>query len=107
MPSAESGGVVDNLLRTMTPDDEILFGHAVDESRLSYERLNGLARQTYATSPSPDLPLAIARFELHGATLRSLRRWYPDEGRIRKALMDWELFSVQLATSGLAITLSS
>jgi hypothetical protein len=90
----------------MTPDDEILFGHVADESRSSFERVTALAGRAHAGSLPPDLALAVAQFELHGATLRSLLRWYPDEARIRKALMDWELFSVQLATNGLPITLS-
>lgn len=91
----------------MSPDDEILFGHVVDESRYSYERVNALARLAHAGSPPPDLALAIAEFELHGATLRSLLRWYPDEAPVRKAFMGWELLNVRLATSGLPITLST
>jgi hypothetical protein len=88
---------VDNL-HAMSPDDEILLGHAADESRYSYERVRALARQAHESSPPPDLALAMAEFELHGATLRSLLRWYPDEAHVRKTLADWELFSVQLSS---------
>ena len=103
MSLAVSTSSVDNLLWTMTPDDEILFGHVADESRSSFERLNALAHRAHAGSLPPDLALAVAQFELHGATLRSLLRWYPNEARIRKALLDWELYAVGLRTSGLAV----
>jgi hypothetical protein len=88
----------------MAPDDEILFGHAVDESRYSYEHVEALSRQAYESPLPPDVALAMAEFELHGATLRSLMRWYPDEVRVRKALVDWELFSSRLTSSGLPVT---
>lgn len=51
-------------------------------------------------SRPPDLVLALAEFEFHGTSLRSLARWYPDESRVRKALLDWLLAS-RLAANGL------
>jgi hypothetical protein len=81
----------------MSPDDEILFGRVEDESQSSYERVAGLAREAH-TGSAPDLALALAMFELHGATLRSFLRWYPEESRVRSALADWELFGVQLSS---------
>lgn len=80
----------------MAPDDEILFGRVEDESQSSFERVAALARQAHMGSMPADLALAIAEFELHGATLRSLLRWYPEETRVRAALADWELFGLQL-----------
>ena len=80
----------------MAPDDEILFGRVEDESQSSYERVASLANQAHMGSAPSDLALALAEFELHGATLRSLLRWYPDESRVRNALADWELLDVQL-----------
>jgi len=82
----------------MAPDDEILFGRAADESKSSYERAGALAREACTGLPPSDLALALAEFELHGATLRSLMRWYPEELRVRNALADWELLGVQLQT---------
>lgn len=75
---------MDNLGQTMTPDDEILFGRVVDDSRTCSDGADAFA---------------IAEFELHGATLRSLMRWYPNEARVLAALAEWELSSIQLGVS--------
>ncbi|HZZ00566.1 MAG TPA: hypothetical protein VFE36_13435 [Candidatus Baltobacteraceae bacterium] len=83
----------------MTPDDEILFGHVQDECPTSYERVAALARQANTGSAPSDLALALAVFELHGATLRSFMGWYPDDTRVRAALADWELFGANLGAT--------
>lgn len=73
----------------MEPDDEILFGRTLDESRECAERiatLNGLAFDR-------------AEFELHGATLSSLARWYPDEPRVRRAVLEWGLEDLRLRST--------
>lgn len=68
----------------MTPDDEIVFGRVLDDFR--------------ACDNGADA-LATAEFELHGATFRSLLRWYPDDARVRAAVAEWELSSIQLGAS--------
>jgi hypothetical protein len=85
----------------MAPDDEILFGHVADDVQHSFERVDRLANQAVGGDPPPDLALALAEFELHGATLRSLVRWYPDEIRVRAALADWELTSDRISAYAL------
>jgi predicted anti-sigma-YlaC factor YlaD len=84
----------------MTPDDEVLFGHVCDDCRSCFERVE---RLTIAEASGADLALALAEFELHGASLRCLARWYPDEKRVRLALTEWELSSVQLSSRGFAV----
>lgn len=80
----------------MTADDEILFGYAWDESRWTYERVKRL-RAGAEEGITRDLAFALADFELQGATLQSLRRWYPDEDRVREAVADWESLTTELA----------
>ena len=86
----------------MAPDDEVLFAHVCDEGEACFERAAALASGTEAR-PGPELSYALANFELHGATLRSLRCWYPEENRVQTALVEWELLNVQLASKGLAV----
>ncbi|HEY1977636.1 MAG TPA: hypothetical protein VGG89_13875 [Candidatus Baltobacteraceae bacterium] len=85
----------------MAPDDEILFGRVRDEVRTSYERVQD--SRTFGALGA-GLALALAEFELHGATLRSLRGWYPYEEHIGVALADWELLSLSLTSQGLAVS---
>ena len=86
----------------MAPDDEILFGRVLDETHSSYERVEGL-RGGGAVVVTAELAVAVAEFQLHGATLRLLRRWYPLEDRVREALADWEILGVALSSRGLTI----
>jgi hypothetical protein len=86
----------------VAPDDETLFFHVRDESRSSWERVKHF-RDSSSAALTPDLAVTLAEFELHGATLRSLLRWYPEEDRVRTALADWEVLSLQLASQGLPI----
>ncbi|HKE36619.1 MAG TPA: hypothetical protein VKB39_04260 [Candidatus Baltobacteraceae bacterium] len=86
----------------MAPDDEILFGRVADESRTSYEQVEHLRRLAQDVITA-DLAVARAEFELHGATLRLLRNWYPHEERVQAALADWELRSFGLRSMGLAV----
>lgn len=86
----------------MAPDDEILLSHASDESQFSYERVQSLRNLRRGGAPS-DLTFALAEFELHGATLRSLRGWYPQESRVRAALADWEILTLALQSQGLPV----
>jgi hypothetical protein len=72
----------------MQPDDEIVFGRSLDESRACLERIATVSREQ-----ASDLAFARAEFELHGATLRSLAKWYPDEPRVTDAVREWELMS--------------
>jgi hypothetical protein len=86
----------------MTTDDEIVFLHVRDESRSTYDRLEKL-RNAALDAVTPDLAFALAEFELHGATLRSLRRWYPLDDRVRQTLANWEVLSLELASRGLPV----
>jgi hypothetical protein len=77
-------------------DDEIMFGRALDESRACAERIEAFRSRSSAGSTAGSqcltagtLALDIAAFELHGATLRSLARWYPDEPRVGLAVAEW------------------
>jgi len=81
----------------MAPDDEVVFGRACDESISSFELVQRLVNE--AGPRSAELSLAVAEFELHGATLKNLVRWYPDEAHIRTALIDWELLDTRLSGS--------
>lgn len=90
----------------MGPDDEILFGRARDESRSSYDRIIALGRDVTAELKLRAFALSMAEFELHGATLASLHRWYPNEPRVRSALAGWEHLSLQLTAAGVPIILS-
>ncbi|MBV8153855.1 MAG: hypothetical protein JO029_09265 [Candidatus Eremiobacteraeota bacterium] len=87
----------------MAPDDEIIFGHVADEIEGSFDRVERLAHQAESGEAPSDLAVALAVFELHGATLKALMRWYPEEPRIRAALADWELSTVQLSARGVPI----
>ncbi len=81
----------------MEPDDEVVFGRALDESRARFEQIQSLRAASAEAVPLEgsdrfaDLILAMAAFELHGATLRSLAHWYPKEERVRLAALEWEL----------------
>jgi hypothetical protein len=66
----------------MQPDDDIMVGRALDESHECLERMQG--------ERAGDLVFVRAEFELHGATLRSLAKWYPDEARVEAAVREWE-----------------
>jgi hypothetical protein len=66
----------------MQVDDEILFGRVVDEMNAPNEA-----------------EMTPADFQLHGATLRSLARWYPEEGRVRRSLVDWDRMALALPVS--------
>jgi hypothetical protein len=88
----------------MEPDDDIILGRALDESRACLERIESLRRRratvtsvARGTDAGSELTLALANFELHGATLHSLARWYPAETRVRLAALEWELLSVRLS----------
>jgi hypothetical protein len=79
----------------MQPDDEVVFGRALDGSRDRCEQIEHLQEaleRDAAARPavSVDLTLAMAAFELHGATLRSLAKWYPGEDRVQLAALEWE-----------------
>ena len=86
----------------MTTDDEILFGRVSDETRSSYERVQRL-RVSGTSAVSPDLGITLAEFELHGSTLRSLRRLYPREDRVNAVLAEWQRLSLKLASQGLSV----
>jgi hypothetical protein len=66
----------------MQVDDEILFGRVVDELR----------------APN-DAEMTPADFHLHGATLRSLARWYPEECRVHRSLVEWDRQARRLPVS--------
>jgi hypothetical protein len=91
----------------MAPDDEVLFGRVCDDSRSSFERVERLVSEALERAASAELAIALAEFELHGATLRSLLQWYPDETLVRSALIDWELSNFKLASKGLPIDVPS
>lgn len=87
-------------------DDEILFDHALDESWLCYGRLEALARGIvlvvpYRETGDRDLSALLAEFELHGATLRTLSGWQPENVRFRQGLADWEHCDTGLSALGL------
>jgi hypothetical protein len=80
-----------------------VFGRVRDEICSSFERAEASVREASGHSRPPNLVLALAEFELHGASLRSLARWYPDESRVRKAVLDWEFLASRLAANGLPV----
>ncbi len=85
----------------MQIDDEVIFGRALDESRECLARIESLrsepALAIAANARQPEsLEAALAEFELHGSTLRSLAQWYPNERRIRLGFFEWELFNFRL-----------
>jgi len=86
----------------MAPDDETIFFSVRDESRSSWERLKQ-SRDSASGPLRADQAVALAEFELHGATLRSLLRWYPNEDRVRAALANWEILSLELGSQGLPV----
>jgi hypothetical protein len=75
----------------MLPDDEIVFGRSLDDSRACLERIETLSREQ-----AIDLVFTRAEFELHGATLHSLAKWYPDEARVSDAVMEWESLAAKV-----------
>ncbi len=81
----------------MEPDDEVVFGRALDESRARFEQIQSLRAASAGALPLEgsdrfaDLILAMAAFELHGSTLHRLAQWYPKEERVRLAALEWEL----------------
>ena len=81
----------------MSSDDEILFAQVRDDSDSSFRRVQCLVQEPIQDSTSHELALTLAEFELHGDTLRTLTRWYPDDERVRNALEDWELSNRDLA----------
>jgi hypothetical protein len=74
----------------MQVDDEIIFGRVLDETRQCGERIES------SLAPA-DVAMSLAEFELHGATLRSLARWYPEEPRVRLSVLEWDLMALRLA----------
>ena len=87
----------------MEPDDEVIFGRALDESRTCSSRIESLRLDLAAVPAGPqshplvtDLTLAVAEFELHGSTLRTLAKWYPEEARIPPAVLEWERSKISL-----------
>ena len=72
----------------MEPDDEIVFGRALDETRQCAERIDSLRGSALA--------MDLAEFELHGTTLQWLAKWYPDEPRVRRAVLEWNLEDLRL-----------
>lgn len=91
------GAWANELRGVMEPDDEIVFGRALDESRACLERIECLRRDVALVTVGGDvycagaLEIALAIFELHGATLLSLAKWYPAEPRVRLAALEWHL----------------
>jgi hypothetical protein len=75
----------------MQPDDEIVFGRSLDESRACAERIEAPGRE-----PASELVFTRAELELHGATLRSLAKWYPDDPRVQHAVTEWELLAAKV-----------
>jgi hypothetical protein len=75
----------------MQPDDEIVFGRSLDESRACAERIEAPDRER-----TIDLTFTRAELELHGATLRSLAKWYPDEPRVQRAVTEWETLAARV-----------
>lgn len=87
----------------MLTDDEILLGRVRDEIGSSYERAATLALELFEPPAPDELLMALGLFELHGATLRTLGRWYPDQTCVRDAIFEWELQSFRLKAKGLTI----
>jgi hypothetical protein len=83
---------------TLETDDEIIFNRALDDSRACVARIELLRTDEKMNDhlPGNDLICAIAEFELHGATLCSLNRWYPNEQRVKFALLEWRLLKARL-----------
>jgi hypothetical protein len=71
----------------MQPDDEIMFGRVLDDSRACSERIDAVRREPR------ELARVRAFLELHGATLRSLAKWYPCEPRVRDAVAEWQVLA--------------
>lgn len=86
----------------MSTDDEILFGQVRDDSTSSFLRVQLLVREPTTDSASRELALTLAEFELHGATMQALSRWYPDDQRVRNAFEDWDVFNRDLMSLGLS-----
>jgi hypothetical protein len=88
----------------MRSEDEVIFGRALDETRACLEQLAAPTREgalvavhAERSARRQDPALGIGVFYLHGATFRSLAKWYPEDERIRHALLNWELSSLRLA----------
>ena len=99
-------GLEDNPEIANGMDDEILFGHALDESWLCYGRLEAIVRgaapaTVHREAADGDLYKLLAEFELHGNTLRMLARWQPENPRFRQGLADWEHYENGLHELGL------
>jgi hypothetical protein len=87
----------------MRSEDEVIFGRALDETQAWLEQLAVPRRETALVTGQPehaprshDPALGLGVFQLHGATFRTLAKWYPDDERIRHALLNWELSSLRL-----------
>ena len=85
----------------MSTDDEVVFGHVVDDTRSCYELLEPAALA--GAELTAELALTAAEFELHGGTLESFLRWYPSEARVREAFAEWEECKRALSAKGLSI----
>jgi hypothetical protein len=87
----------------MRSEDEVIFGRALDETQAWLEQMGVSRRETALVTAhreqparSSDSALGLGVFHLHGATFRTLAKWYPEDERIRHALLDWELASLRL-----------
>jgi len=87
----------------MWAEDEAVFARAVDESRSGCDRIVALRGDLAAGTGTAEraglvaeLMLALSMFELHGATLRRLTDWYPDEGRVRRGAQEWNLLQLRV-----------
>jgi hypothetical protein len=79
----------------MQPDDEIVLGRALDESRDSLRLIESLQAALHRDglerfNRTADLNVTAAEFELHGATLHRLADWYPNEAQVQRAVQEWE-----------------
>ena len=101
MNTREGTLYVDNHPR-MSTDDEILFGQVRDDSDSSFLRVQCLVREPISDSRSRELALTLAEFELHGATIRTLTCWYPEDERVRHAFEDWDFHNRDLMSKGLS-----
>ncbi len=85
----------------MQPDDEIVLGRALDESRDSLRLIESLRaalnRDDLGSNRSAELNLTAAEFELHGATLHRLADWYPNDAQVQQAVQEWERLRSSLA----------
>jgi len=82
----------------MWPDEEVVFARAIDESRSERDRIESLRADFDASNGTTEgfrldgeLVRALSMFELHGATLRRLADWYPNDARVWRAAQEWDV----------------